>query len=415
MKVLFEQSGYSFQNLGDWAMLQVAVARVQWALPGTTCTVVALHDAPLERCVPSARLLPLETRDALVFAGFLLGRYPRIARVIRHFARGQLRAFSSVLGKLDIVRRGGMATLYAEALAEMGAADAVVSSGGGFITDVFPGMVEGVLGTLEVAQRLGKPTAMFGQGLGPLDDAFLRHEAASVLPRLQVLALREPLSSARIARSLGVPSDRLLVTGDDATELAFELQSPNLGSGIAYNLRLAGYSGVDSHLSRQVGASVAAFAESVNSRLLVLPIDVAEGADWECTWRSLGVHEPGPCPVTKPEDAIQIAGQCRLTVTGSYHAGVFSLAQGVPVVGLVRSPYYADKFRGLKALYPDGCEWIDLSAPDATKLLFEAMGRLFSSAPQVRQDLLDRSYDLVNRSRDAYAQFFLTVADGAIR
>ena len=33
-------------------------------------------------------------------------------------------------------------------------------------------------------------------------------------------------------------------------------------------------------------------------------------------------------------------------VTGSYHAGVFALAQGIPVVGLLQSAYYEQKFIG---------------------------------------------------------------------
>ena len=31
----------------------------------------------------------------------------------------------------------------------------------------------------------------------------------------------------------------------------------------------------------------------------------------------------------------------RLVITGSYHAGVFALAQGVPVLALAKSAYYA--------------------------------------------------------------------------
>src|ERR1700744_241307 len=63
-------------------------------------------------------------------------------------------------------------------------ADLVVSSGGGFINDVFWVHAAGVLGVLAAAQRLGKPTAMFGQGIGPLTHPVLTRLVARTMPRL---------------------------------------------------------------------------------------------------------------------------------------------------------------------------------------------------------------------------------------
>jgi polysaccharide pyruvyl transferase WcaK-like protein len=48
------------------------------------------------------------------------------------------------------------------------AADVVVAAGGDYVTDTFRGHRTGVLGPLSPAQRLGNPTAMFGQGVGPI-------------------------------------------------------------------------------------------------------------------------------------------------------------------------------------------------------------------------------------------------------
>ena len=44
---------------------------------------------------------------------------------------------------------------------------------------------------------------------------------------------------------------------------------------------------------------------------------------------------------------IERVGECRVVVTGSYHGAVFALAQGIPVVALVKSPYYVNKMAGL--------------------------------------------------------------------
>src|SRR6185369_16710099 len=70
-------------------------------------------------------------------------------------------------------------------------ADGVVVSGRGGTTDVFLDDGLEVLRVLRTAIALGIPTAMFGQGLGPLQDVRLRALARQVLPRLDVLALRE--------------------------------------------------------------------------------------------------------------------------------------------------------------------------------------------------------------------------------
>ena len=57
------------------------------------------------------------------------------------------------------------------------AADLVLATGMGGITDVFPGYAYELLETLDSAHRLGAVTAMMGQGMGPIDDCRLRRYA----------------------------------------------------------------------------------------------------------------------------------------------------------------------------------------------------------------------------------------------
>src|SRR5262249_31927299 len=70
-------------------------------------------------------------------------------------------------------------------------ADVVVASGGGYITDIFKSFAATVLDTLDLANRLGKPTAMFSQGLGPLRDSTLLAKAKTVFSSVRLIALRE--------------------------------------------------------------------------------------------------------------------------------------------------------------------------------------------------------------------------------
>jgi polysaccharide pyruvyl transferase WcaK-like protein len=57
--------------------------------------------------------------------------------------------------------------------------------------------------------------------------------------------------------------------------------------------------------------------------------------------------------------------RCRVVVTGSYHAGVFALAQGIPVVATAASRYYHDKFSGLADLFGGGGDIVDVGSPNA--------------------------------------------------
>jgi hypothetical protein len=62
-----------------------------------------------------------------------------------------------------------------------------------------------------------------------------------------------------------------------------------------------------------------------------------------------------------------------VVVTGSYHAAVFALAQGVPVVGLARSGYYVDKLHGLAERFETGVSVVSLDAPALERELEHAV------------------------------------------
>ena len=53
-----------------------------------------------------------------------------------------------------------------------------------------------------------------------------------------------------------------------------------------------------------------------------------------------------------PDALIAVVADCRVIVTGSYHAAVFGLARGVPAVCLTRLSYYDAKFAGTQGAVP---------------------------------------------------------------
>src|SRR5262249_38055324 len=101
-------------------------------------------------------------------------------------------------------------------------ADLVVATGMGGITDAFPEYTSGVLTTFQLAIRYGAVTGMMGQGIGPLANADLVAHAREILPRIDLIALREELAGKPLLNALGVSADRFVTTGDDAIEVAYE-------------------------------------------------------------------------------------------------------------------------------------------------------------------------------------------------
>ena len=246
-----------------------------------------------------------------------------------------------------------------------------MASGGGYLTDTWWWHASGVLSLLALAQRLGKPTAMFGQGIGPMERRLLRAQSRAVLPGLILLGLREERTGLPLAHSLGVAPAALMLTGDDALEQGSHPGAAAVGHPagqvLGVNLRVSGYAGVDQVTAASVASVVREAAAELGAELVGLPVSRYATAADAGALRELwpGALRPGPLPpgsrrpagiavedITTPEGLAAAVAPCRAVITGSYHAALFSLGAGVPAVCLIRSPYYDAKFGGLAALFP---------------------------------------------------------------
>src|SRR4051794_15776192 len=232
MRILVDHSGYDLRNLGDVAMLQVCLSRLRQAHEAAQIDIVTTDPARLQLVCPEARPI----RSSLVDSRFL-GVLPSSGRLA-------LEQTWKAAGPYLIrgTRSGENQPTVLDAVRD---ADLVVAAGGGYLTDIWWWHAAGVLSVLAAAQRLGKPTVMVGQGLGPLTHPVVRRQAAAVLPRLTVLGLREGVIGLPLARDLGVPADVITVTGDDALELALPAAPPAGAARLGVNVRLTGYTNLD--------------------------------------------------------------------------------------------------------------------------------------------------------------------------
>ncbi|HEY8240107.1 MAG TPA: polysaccharide pyruvyl transferase family protein, partial [Kiritimatiellia bacterium] len=336
------------ENIGDVAMCASALLRIAETDP--SCVITVVTDDP----------------QPLAFTGVSFESVPSNAK--RHWLR-------------DPSYPG--ARLFVNALA---CADVVVSSGRGAMTDRFAPEAISMLCVLAAAARRGARTAALGMGIGPIIGPRLHALAAEVLPRIDRVCIRENRDAPGLLNAWGVPPDRVTFTGDDATRLCADaslLPDGSTGLGLCIRVGL----GVNLDMAEKVGALVRNAAQSAGLSVVPLPID----ADDVMALRQIGF----PCTqFADPPAMLAAARKCRAVVSGSYHANVLSLSQGIPAVLLSAGSWYRSKMSGLVDWFPSGCRLVDLDQSlDAIPPAIEEVlsigpddrGKLIASARRQRE------------------------------
>lgn len=414
MRILVDQSSYGLLNLGDIAMLQACVLRLQNLWP----------DADIQVLTNSPERLEQYCAGLTAVAPSIVGRRaPSIAPMSFQPATEQMRR-----GAIPLLtrskRRSASADLSWEPcrLRALRRADLVVSSGGGFINDVFWWHGAKVLSFLAIAQRFGKPTAMFSQGIGPLTHPVLTRLVMHTMPRLLVIGLREGLGSTPLLRTCRVDPERIQITGDDALLLATTKKRPRTGTAIGLNIRVAFYSAIDTSVARQAVAITSESASRRGVTTLALPVSRLallvsrykgpsdlEAIQTSGDGRQDIVADDGSDDIRSPEELAKRAARCRVVVAGSYHAAVFGLAAGVPAVCITNSRYYDLKFEGLGAQFPGGCH-IVRPGPRFERDLSDAIDRAWDTSESDRDQMHSAAQAQVAQADQTYTRFKSLVA-----
>ncbi len=397
-RILVEPSDTTLHNQGDTAMLCTALDRLRELWPDGEISVFSDEPAVLTGYCPHVstlptrgrhawtadiRSLPLFLRHLQPFVGWLRRRRPEFAKRLVDSGR-------QVFGGADADLR-----IYRETVER---SDLMLVAGMGGLTDAFYEFALALLDSIELALDNSVPVVMVGQGMGPIDEPWLRARAAAVLPRVDLFALREGRSGVQLLRSFGVSDERIEVTGDDAIELARSRTPTSLGNGLGVNVRAESYAGVDSRIGMHlIGPVVNAFARRHAAPIISAPItSYGKGDDIDVA-RTL-FPDALDCRVQIPYEAISQVARCRIVMAGSYHAAVFALSMGIPVVALAGSDYYRDKMLGLADMFKVGCRVEFVRSPDFPARLDSALEELWTSAPDLRPLLLaaaDRQIELV--------------------
>ena len=411
-RLLVEPGSHAMLNLGDIAMAQVCVERLQGLWPDAAIGVVTEAPDRLGRYCPGVEAVPASGQSEW-FAGrwhggaywpFLPGRgRTLVERSVRRLGDSTPRLARAAV-RAELVAREPASAELRKFASWLLSADAVVVSGRGGTTDAFLDDGMELLELVHSATALGIPTAMFSQGLGPIEDEDLRSRAGAVLPRVDVLAVRERRSAIPLLHALGVRAERVALTGDDAVELAYRLRPNGVPRhAIGVGLRLSTYSGLTPTTARTIGHVLRAAAARRGSELRALPISLhPHDADHDSLSHVLDRQVRD---ATSAREAIVGAGGCRVVVAGSYHAAVFALAQGVPVVGLSATPYYDAKLEGLADLFPGGCHVLAARDPELGAKLVAALDDAWDAADELRETLLAAAECQIAAAHAAYAEF----------
>lgn len=412
MRILIDHGQYDHLNIGDTAMLQACVARLYGEWPDAEIMVLTNSPGRLAEYCPGA------TPVSLAYA-----RVPAIRRLPRPVRSASERLAKTAAPYLGTGSRARMsrARQPRTLVQAVRAADLVVASGGGYITDKWSRNAIGILCVLQLAQRLGKPTAMFGQGLGPMTQPALRARASAVFPHLAVLGLREDQAGEALALELGVKRAAVTITGDDALAVIPDKGLAD-GQALGINLRVADYAGVDSSDAQAISSILLRSAEEFAAPIEPLPISSQPADSDVAAINALMASAGGRSGISSGElpttDALAAsAANCRAIVTGSYHAAVFALAQGVPAVCLTKSAYYDAKFAGLKALFPTACSVLCVGEPDFGARLTEAIAGAWHLPRSAREAALNSAVSQRESGRKAYTRLreAVVMADGSVR
>ena len=405
-----------YSNLGDVAMLQVGVRRLQHLWPSARIEVLTESPAKLALFCPGAKPLARAGRDLWIGNDAIIGGFDRLlprnasnglgnlSRAFRLRYPGAFRSLADV--RLTIRDRRNVKPDVNVFLEAMEHADLFVVCGAGGFTDATRDWNISTLDTIEEAMQRNIPVAMFGQGLGPLGDPEILRRARKILPKVSLLTLRGGRGGTAVAQSLGVNSSQMLTTGDEAVELAYAAREKEPGQAVGINLRVASYSNVNGDMLASIRPVLQGFARRHNTSLLPVPIAFHAWANDHVTIKQL-LHgfddrSDGGLTLDTPLKVIEQAGRCRIVITGAYHAAVFALSQGIPVVGLSASDDYSAKFLGLQDQFGLGCETVSLGAQDASERLAAAAERAWQSAEKVRLPLQEAARRQVALSQGAY-------------
>ncbi|MCE5307535.1 MAG: polysaccharide pyruvyl transferase family protein [Acidobacteriales bacterium] len=443
MRIVLDSGMYDLRNTGNVALLQVAARRLTQFWPDARIEVLTSAPHLLRLYFPNA--FPVSP-DHLYDWTLMVGKADRLLRSLPVKAQRIILELREVIG--DSLAAGGNSPLRAvpggrpeaganptnpgdashpleaqvtngkkpdqdAGLRMLQGVDLYVATGAQYMSESCKGNAMRVLDRLETAAGLGITTAMVGLGLNLFDDSQFRSRACAVLPFVDLIFIRDPDAGLPLLRSMGIDPSRVVFTGDDGIELAYEARAAVRGTGIGIGLPIADCTGVaDAHVET-IRRVVQEAAKRHNAELIPLPVSSSSHEqDHRILPLLTGRQWHRPCTLWRLEPPIRLVETiqcCRVVVTGAFHPAVFALAQGIPAVCLAKSSIHQDEFMWLARQFGPGCQVLSLDGESSSQELAKAIDMAWHAAYEVRSVLLSSSVRLIRMGRSAYRQLYALV------
>jgi colanic acid/amylovoran biosynthesis protein len=400
--------------MGDVAMLQVAVERLHKLWPMALIEVITNKPAILSQLCPKSYAIRGDGRHIWFYDRNILGKVYKMLpakleepiKMLEQLSRRFYPTLYSNLIQFKLKMKRKSTEAIDDFLNAFLHTNLLVISGAGDINDHFSNFAMTVLELLETANRQGIPTAMFSQGIGPIENTRLFKKAKAVLPKINLIAIREKETGYNILKSIGVADENILFTGDDAIEPAYKSRPGSTGNCIGVNLRISSYSQATDRHIETVGNIIQNCGLTLGSPIIPIPISFYENeADSKIIQRITGNYFP-QTNINSPQEIIERVSNCRVVVTGSYHSAVFALSQGIPAVALYRTAYYKNKFAGLARQFGCGCDLISMDDNHFAQRLKDSIDFAWKASEAIKPRLLSAAKEQIESAQSAYDHLY---------
>lgn len=340
-----------------------------------------------------------------------LGRFGRLNRS----TVGQivsLAVISVLLVSLVVLRRTSRRALpwqfmEAELVNALARVDAVVLSGGGYLTDVGRLECRGCLLTALTARMLGVPILMTGQGVGPFDSRLTLLMLGMVVRKARFIAVRDDSGSGSWLSRAGAPASGVRVLGDDAFALALTAPARVPSSRmLAVHIRRSSLLEAGAAVQVELSRLVRIYRDSGwRVRFLIFSERAVEELALVKTIDPKASLRDDVVATADPRLLCSALGECTLAIGFAYHFGVFALCQGVPARVLFEGEYYGQKMSGLMGLFGRSDWAIPMEKFRAGEVV-SSFAIDLCNLDETRTGLQQRALALTNRQRAAYRSAF---------
>lgn len=407
MRYLIDCSNYFAENfnLGDAAIFSVMIDRIRSHDRRAVIRWITRNPTAMEKIgIPANHSISV---GEAIGRNYFCREISAIERTPWPWNALRFRRKSSETRFLASIAGPAIPAGHAEIHSALVEADVVLATGGGYFSDAFSNHAIGVLDTLAAGVALGRKTALFGIGFEPLTNPKLIEKAARILPRLQAIGCREQFCGPPLLQQWQCAKDRIVVTGDDAIDYAYRRRPSHLGAHLGVNLRKASYAGIKPESVDLLAGIVQRFSRAKQIPLLSLPISTKGPADQNTIRQLIGsCGIPDRKAPTSLDKLMKQLNECRVAVVGSYHAAVFALSQGIPVVALANSLHYQTKLDGLSHQFGSrGCRVISLADEHHAEKIEETLHDFWENALHLRLELLACAESQITSGRKLYHSF----------